>query len=104
MELVVTDAIAAGAVQGKEGDTLKKKIRTGLLALDPECENPMKRDKTLEMAWTRSQDADGMAVQSLHAFVHNVYGDPTASEVRALSMTFRVFLERLDQLIAGTAP
>ncbi len=101
VELVVSDAIEEKAVPGKENDKLKKKIRNALLALDPECESPGKRDKKLTMAWTRTQDPDGMAIESLHAYVHNRYGAPTPGEVRELSATFRNMLERVDGLIAG---
>lgn len=101
VELVVTDAISRGAVKGNEGDKLKQKIGAALLSLDPECKNPIKRDKSLEMAWTRTQMDDGMAVQSLHAFVHNTYGAATPSEVREFSLMFRGMLERLDAAIGG---
>ncbi|WP_147385307.1 hypothetical protein [Propionibacterium ruminifibrarum] len=102
LELTVTEAIACGAVTGAtEGDSLKKKVRQALLTLDRNCENPSKRDKSLEMAWTRTQDGDALAVQSLNAFVHNIHGNAAPSEVRALSQTFRPVLERLDQLIGS---
>lgn len=103
VELVVTEAIQSGAVTGaSEGESLKKKIRHALLSLDPDCQNPAKRDKTLEAAWIKSQDGDALAVQSLHAFVHNVHGQAAPTEVRALSLTFRPLLERSDQLIASS--
>lgn len=102
LELAVTEAIQLGVVAGaSESDQVKKKIRRTLLAIDPECENPRKRDKSLEMAWTKTQDNDAMAVQSLNAFVHNVHGLAAPTEVRALSLTFRPFLEKIDQLIAN---
>ena len=102
VELVVTEAIQCGAVTGAvEGDKLKKKVRQALLAVDPDCANPTKRDKSLEMAWTRTQDGDALAVQSLNAFVHNVHGQAAPTEVRSLSLTFRPLLEQLDQLIAS---
>lgn len=96
LELVITDAIDKSVVKGAESDSLKVKCKNALLSLDSNCENPVKRDKSLTMAWTRTQDNDGMAVQSLHAFVHNIYGDPTPSEVRTLSATFRPVVERID--------
>lgn len=102
VELVVTEAIECGAItRVAEGDKLKKKVRRALLSVDPECDNPAKRDKTLEMAWTRTQDGDALAVQSLNAFVHNVHGQAAPTEVRALSLTFRPLLEKLDQRIAS---
>lgn len=104
LELTVTEAIECGVITGaKESDTLKKKIRMALLTLDPQCESPTKRDKSLEMAWTRSQDGDALAVQSLNAFVHNIHGNAAPSEVRTLSQTFRPVLERLDELIGKAA-
>lgn len=102
LELVVSEGIEKGVVKSTEGAKLSKKLREALLAIDPECYNPIKRQKHLEMAWTRTQDNDGMAVQSLHAFVHNLYGDPTATEVRNLSSTFRPVLAGIDQLLGGS--
>jgi hypothetical protein len=104
IELTVTDCIEHGVVTGKDGDNLKTKIRNALLALDPKCENPNKRNKDYTMAWTRTQDPDGMAVQSLHAFVHNRYGAATASEVRDYSAGFRPMMEHLDALIGAKQP
>lgn len=101
LELVVSEGIEKGVVKGSEQERLKRKVRNALLALDPLCENPVKRNKSLEMAWTRTQDDDGIAVQSMNAFVHNIYGDPTAEEVRQLSATFRPVLEGIDALIGG---
>lgn len=103
VELVVSQAIVEQVVKGREADVLKTKIRNALLALDPNCEQPKKRNKALEMAWQRTQDPDGMAVQSLHAFVHNPHSSAAAlpSEVRAYSRMFRPMLESLDTLIAS---
>jgi hypothetical protein len=101
VELAVTDATRQQGWHASEKDTLKKKIGAAILALDPDASNPMKRDKQLEPAWTRSQDESGMAVQAMHSFVHNVFANPMASEVRELSSTFRVLLERLDQYLAA---
>lgn len=101
VELVVTVAIMKSVVQGKEGDSLKKKIRCALHRLDPNCENAIKCDKSLEMAWTRTQGNDATLVQSLHAFVHNPHGAATPLEVRAYSATFREMLKRLDDLIGN---
>lgn len=99
LELVVTEFTEKFQL-GKESDPLKKKIRVALLALDPKCEYPPQRDKTLEAAWIRSQD-EGIAVQSMNAFVHNFHVDPTVGEVRAWSDTFRKMLERLDDELGG---
>lgn len=102
LELTVTEAITCGVVTGvKESDSLKKKVRYALLTLDPNCDNPTKRNKALEMAWTRTQDRDALAVQSLNAFVHNIYGHAAPSEVRVLSQTFRPVLEGLNRLIGS---
>ncbi|MEP7763671.1 hypothetical protein [Sanguibacter sp. 25GB23B1] len=101
LELVVSDGIEIGVVNSTEGAKLSKKLRAALLAIDPQCYDPINRDKQLEMAWTRTQENDGMAIQTLHAFVHNLYGDPTASEVRSLSATFRPVLQGVDALIGG---
>ncbi|MBV7432458.1 hypothetical protein KRX53_03830 [Dermabacteraceae bacterium TAE3-ERU5] len=104
LELTVTEAIKLGVVlDAKEGDSLKKKVRCALLTLDPECSSPTKRDKSLEMAWIRTQDNDGLAIQSLNAFVHNIQGNAAPSEVRNLSQTFRPVLEGLNELIGNSA-
>lgn len=101
LELVVSEGVEKGVVSSTEGAKLSKKVRQALLAIDPKCYDPINRDKELEMAWTRTQDNDGMAVQTLHAFVHNLYGDPTPSEVRNLSATFRPVLHGVDVLLGG---
>jgi hypothetical protein len=101
IELTVTDAVVRLGV-GKESDYLRTKIRAVLKQLDPDIENPRKRDKTLDAIWTRSQDqSTGVAVQAIHAFVHNVMAQPTPGEVREYSRTFRVLLERTDDLLDG---
>lgn len=103
LELTVTEAIAHGVVTGAtESDSLRKKVRHALLTLDPECNNPTKRDKALEMAWTRTQDGEALAVQSLNAFVHNIHGNAAPTEVRVLSLTFRPVLEGLNKLIGSS--
>lgn len=103
LELTVTEAMSRGVVTGvTEGDSLKKKVRHALLALDPACDNASRRDKSLEMAWTRTQDNDGLAVQSLNAFVHNIHGNVAPIEVRVLSLTFRPVLEGLNRLIGSS--
>lgn len=102
LELSVTEAMSAGIItKSQEQDTLKKKIRQALLALDPECHHPVKRKKELEMAWIRTQEGDALAVQSLHAFVHNIHGNAAPSEVRSLSKTFRPVLQGIDELIGS---
>lgn len=101
LELVVAEGIEKNVVDSTEGAKLSKKVRQALLALDPRCYDPSKRDKALEMAWTRTQDNGGLAVQTLHAFVHNLYGDPNAAEVRNLSATFRPVLKGIDELIGS---
>ncbi|WP_461666709.1 hypothetical protein [Gordonia sputi] len=101
VELVVTDAIQQKVVPAKESDPLRTKLRKALLAIDPQCENPKKRRKDLEPAWTRSQDGDNIAVQALHSFVHNVYGDAAPTDVRALSLAFRPLIEGVDELIGN---
>lgn len=102
LELAVTDAINKGVVTGvKENDSLKKKMRHALLALDPNCDSPLKRNKDFDMAWIRTQDQDALAVQSLNAFVHNIHGGAAPTEVRTLSATFRPVLQGLDNLIGN---
>lgn len=97
VELVVTDVSEREHWNIPERETLKKKIRTAILKLDPSQESDRLKDKSLEMVWLRSQgNQTGLTVQSMHAFVHNVMANPTAAEVRELSSTYRVLLERLD--------
>ena len=98
-ELVCTEAILKNVVPGAEKDSLTMKIKKCLTTLDPGIVKPAKRMKILEMAWIRSQDQDGMFVQSLNAYVHNQQGNPTEGDVRAISGCFRPLLEQLDELM-----
>ncbi|WP_460695216.1 hypothetical protein, partial [Modestobacter muralis] len=99
VELAVTDAVVRQG-WGNEADKLKRKLGMVLLHLDPQIKDPAQRDKTLEAAWVRTQD-EGIIVQTMHAFVHNISTNPTAAEVRELSRTFRPMLERLDAYLAA---
>jgi hypothetical protein len=99
VELAVTDAVVRRQ-WGAEGDKLKWKIGKVLSLLDPHIRDPNRRDKELEPAWVRTQD-DGMMVQTMHAFVHNISVSATPAEVRELSRTFRPMLERLDAYLAA---
>ena len=102
LELVVAEAGSRFPKPLPDRMPLQKKLRRVLLHLDPNCEHPMQRDKGLEMAWVRSQDsAGGVDVQMMNAFVHNVTGNAAPSEVRTLSNTYRVVLERLDTYLGG---
>lgn len=98
LELVVTEV---GENQGwtKEKKTLSQKIRACLLGLDPDCENPTKRDKQLEMAWVTTQKSggDGLGVEELNAYVHNFMADPTPEGVRSLTRDFKYFITELDK-------
>jgi hypothetical protein len=98
LELAVTDA-AEQQNWAAEGDKLKRKIGAAVLALDPDAKDPIRRDKALEPVWVRTQDESGLMVQAMHAFVHNIWASPMATEVRELSRTFRPFLERLDKYL-----
>lgn len=99
VELVVSEVVTKYG-WATEGDTLKVKIGAALRGLDPDIDNPRKRDKSLEAAWLASQAPTATIVESMHSFVHGVMAHPTAGEVRALSGTFRSMIERLDQYIA----
>lgn len=103
LELVVTEAGSRFPKMVPDRISLRNRLKKVLLYLDPSCADSNKRDKGLEMAWVRSQDNEGgVGVQMLNAFVHNVTGNAAPSEVRILSKTFRVVLERLDALLGGT--
>lgn len=99
VELAVTDAVVRRG-WGTDNDKLKRKIGMVLLQLDPLIKDSQRRDKDLEPAWVRTQD-DGLVVQTMHAFVHNISANPTAAEVRELSRTFRPMLNRLDAYLAA---
>jgi hypothetical protein len=88
-----------------ENAKLRTKFRKCLLALDPQAEKTMSRDKSLEMAWikTQSGDGDGLAVDEMNAYIHNFMADPTPASVRGLTSIFRPFLQRLDDY-AGENP
>jgi len=105
VELVVTEAIDKKLVIGNESSKLREKIKAALKTIDANIENPTRRDKSLEMVWMRTQDqSSGFAIQSLNAFIHNPAGNPTSNEVRELSRTFRVLLERLNSLAGSVVP
>ena len=100
VELCVTEV---GVERGwfAEDLTFRKKLRKVLLKLDPNIENSAKREKSLEMAWVRSQssDGDGLAVDEMNAYVHNYAAHPDGDRVRALCEAFKPMLVRLDQLL-----
>lgn len=104
LEMAMTDV---GVARGwfAEGTKLRSKFRKCLLAIDPNAESSLKRDKALDMAWikTQSGDGDGLAVDEMNAYVHNFMAVPTPDAVRALTKTFRPLLQRLDDY-AGTNP
>jgi hypothetical protein len=101
LELTVTEVVLKFGL-GKDETSLKKKIAAVLRRLDPNIENPVKREASLATPWIRSQSEDGgVAVQAMHAYVHNVMTNPTVGEVRELSRTFRPLLEQADALLAA---
>lgn len=101
LELTVTEVVLKFGL-GKDEISLKKKIAAVLRRLDPNIENPVKREASLATPWIRSQSEDGgVAVQAMHAYVHNVMTNPTVGEVRELSRTFRPLLEQADALLAA---
>jgi hypothetical protein len=101
IELVVTEV---GATKGwfSDAEKLRKKIRTCLIKLDPDCALAAKRDKTLEAAWNGSQQdtGGGIAVDQMNSFIHNFMAHPSAADLRVLSLNFRPLLERLDAYLA----
>lgn len=99
LELAITDAINRKKIKGNESDTLRKKFRNALLAIDPDCADPKRRRKDLEVAWTQSQDPNGVAIQSMHAFVHNSHASPNFQDVRNLSHNFRPLLDGITGIL-----
>jgi hypothetical protein len=98
IELAVTE-IGTQRSWLKESDTFAAKVRKVLLNLDPNCENPRKRNKALAAAWTSSQNptgGSGIGVDQMNSYVHNVMGHPIAADVRKHSENFRPLLEQMN--------
>lgn len=98
IELVTTEAVVKYR-WAQENESLKRKIAAALKKLDPNIQDLTRCDRILEPAWLRSQSDAASMVQSMNAFVHSVISNPTAAEVRELSLTFRPLLERLDSYL-----
>jgi hypothetical protein len=98
VELVTTEVGLKYGWAG-EKDSLKQKIGAALKRLDPKIDDVKQCDKTLEPAWLRSQGHTATMVQTMNSFIHGIISNPTASEVRELSITFRPLLERLDSYL-----
>lgn len=106
LRVVIEMAVTEVGVPKKwfqDGEKFARKMRKALLTLDPDIEVPLRRDKSLDAAWTSSQSTtggSGIAVEQMNAYVHNFMASPAASDLRAHSLNFRAFLERLDAYLA----
>lgn len=96
VELSVSSSEALGLSGASEGSPLKVKIVKMLRYLDPDIEDPIKRDKQLAQAY---MEASELGVQYLHGFVHNPHIVPDKHLARRFSSAFRPLLERVDQAL-----
>jgi hypothetical protein len=82
-----------------ENANLRQKFRKALKELDPEIEHTLKRDKSLALAWTSTQQdgGHGLSVDEMNAYVHNFLASPSPESVQALTSNFRALLIRLDE-------
>jgi hypothetical protein len=96
VELSVSSPQALALSGESEGASLKKKIVAMLRYLDPDIENPIKRDKELTQAYLEASD---LGVQYLHGFVHNVAVYPDQHLARRFSGAFRPLLIRVDGVL-----
>jgi hypothetical protein len=96
VELSVSSPGALNLSHGTEGATLRNKIIGMLRHLDPNIENPSKRDRELVQAFLEASD---LGLQYLHAFVHNPSVNPDQHLARRFSSAFRPFLERVDAVL-----
>lgn len=103
LELVLTE-VGVRHSWFTESEKLRRKITKAIRVLDPECQNPVKRDKALELAWIRSSTGggEGLAVDEMNSYVHNVMAHPTAEAVQSLSSVYGPLLQRLNDYNKAT--
>lgn len=103
LELVLTE-VGVKHEWFKESESLRRKITKAIKVLDPECESPMKRDKSLELAWIRSNsgNGEGLAVDEMNSYVHNVMAHPTPEAIQSLSGVYGPLLQRLNDFNKAT--
>ena len=94
VELSVSCDEALNLSGKREGDKLREKILAMLRYLDPDIENPVKRDKELEQAY---EEVSELGVQYLNGFVHSSKVLPDKHLARRFSHAFRPFLKKIDE-------
>jgi hypothetical protein len=93
VELCLSSPRALSLSGASEGSPLKEKILHMLEFLDPDIENPRKRDKELDQAYIETSQ---LGVQYLNSFVHNPNVRPDQHLARRFSSAYKPFLERVD--------
>jgi len=96
VELSVSSPSALALSGASEGSTLRVKIIDMLKYLDPDIENPVKRDKELAQVYL---EASQLGVQYLNSFVHNPSVYPDQHLARRFSEVFRALLMRVDEAL-----
>jgi len=94
VELSVSSPDVLALTGASESSTLRNKIIGALKVLDPDIEDPRKRDRELAQAYMEASD---LGVQYLNGFVHNTAVRPDQHLARRFSSAFRPLLARLDE-------
>ena len=94
VELSVSSPDVLALTGASESSTLRNKIIGALKVLDPDIEDPRKRDRELAQAYMEASD---LGVQYLNGFVHNPAVRPDQHLARRFSSAFRPLLTRLDE-------
>ncbi|WP_418004403.1 hypothetical protein ACNO8X_04940 [Mycobacterium sp. PDNC021] len=99
VELCVTEAIDKLGLTVVGRSSLRNKLKTVLIYLDPQIEHSQNRGPRLAAAWMDSQKdnaANGLGVDMMNAYVHSFTQRGGPADVRALSQHYRPLLEDLD--------
>jgi hypothetical protein len=96
VELSVSSPDALALSGASESAPLKFKIIEMLKYLDPDIEDPRRRDRGLAQAFMEASD---LGVQYLNNFVHNPSVSPDQHLARRFSTAFRPLLEQVDEAL-----
>jgi hypothetical protein len=96
VELSVSSPPALALSTASDASPLRAKIIAMLRYLDPDIENPQRRDGKLAQAYLETSD---LGVQYLHSFVHNPSVSADQHLARRFSRAFRPLLERVDEAL-----
>ena len=96
VELSVSSPSVLAFSGASDGSPLRAKIIKVLKYLDPDIEDPVRRDRELAQAY---MEASELGVQYLHSFVHNPSVYPDQHLARRFSSAFRSLLMRVDEAL-----